>query len=132
VLICGQKISLPLGVSAPLTPTICIALQLLFLFKKNMNKQEQMFALVGQWRESGISRKAFADQHNITGKSFDYWCRKQFNEVVKPRSPIKASPKSPVNSPGFVELTSGQDVFLRKQPVRMELELPGGIHIKIY
>jgi hypothetical protein len=97
-----------------------------------MNKEAQMFTLVGQWRESGKSRKAFAGQHNITLKSFDYWCRKQSGKVIQPRSPIKASPKSPVNSPGFVELTSGQDVFPGKQPVRMELELPGGIRIKIY
>ena len=97
-----------------------------------MNKQEQMFALVGQWRESGLSRKAFADQHNITGKSFDYWCRKQSGKVAKPQSMIKTSPKLPETSPGFIELASDPDVFSKQQSIRMELELLGGIRIKIY
>jgi hypothetical protein len=33
---------------------------------------------------------------------------------------------------GFVELASGLDMDTQDQPIRMELELPGGIHIKIY
>ncbi len=97
-----------------------------------MNKEAQMFALVGQWRESGKSRKAFAGQHNITLKSFDYWCRKQSGKVVKPQRTIKALPKPLDASPDFIELAPGKDVFPRKQPVQMELEFPGGIRIKIY
>jgi hypothetical protein len=97
-----------------------------------MSKQEQMYALVGQWMESGLSRKVFADQHNITGKSFDYWCRKQFHEVSKPQSLGTTSCKLATKPPLFVELTSDTKVFQKSQPVRMELELPSGIRIKIY
>ena len=97
-----------------------------------MNKEAQMFALVAQWRQSGLSRRLFSDQHNITLKSFDYWCRKQSGKVVKPPSMIKASPKPCDASPGFVELSCDNQVSPKNQPVRMEFELEGGIRIKIY
>ena len=48
-----------------------------------MDKKSKMFSLVGQWRESGLSRKVFAKQHGIRSTSFDYWCKKQSNEVLK-------------------------------------------------
>jgi hypothetical protein len=97
-----------------------------------MSKQEQMSALVEQWRESGLTRTSFANQHGFGSESFNYWCKKQYNEVVKAQSPVKTLPKSSVKSPGFVEIASDPDVFPKSQPVRMELELPGGIRIKIY
>ena len=98
----------------------------------NNNKKEQMFALVAQWRESGLTRTTFANQHGIGTSSFDYWCKKQYNEVLKPQSPVKSSfPISSVKSPSFVELTSGSK--LPNIPVvRIEFELEGGICIKIY
>lgn len=48
-----------------------------------MSKKEQMFALVEQWRESGLTRKSFANQHGFKSESFNYWwgeynCRTQF------------------------------------------------------
>lgn len=98
-----------------------------------MGKKEQMFALVEQWRESGMTRKSFANQHGFESESFNYWCKKQYNEVVKVDQLIKIpSQSSRAAVPGFVELTSGLDMNDQAQPVRMELELPGGIHIKIY
>jgi hypothetical protein len=42
-----------------------------------MNKKEQMFALVEQWSESGLTRTSFANQHGFGGESFNYWCKKQ-------------------------------------------------------
>ena len=97
-----------------------------------MSKKEQMFALVEQWRESGLTRTSFANQHGFGSESFNYWCKKQYNEVVKPQSPIKPPLQSSVKSPDFIELASGLDINPKSQPIRMELELPGGIHIKIY
>ncbi len=46
-----------------------------------MDKKEKMFSLVDQWRKSGLTRKTFAQQHGIHTPSFDYWCKKQYNEV---------------------------------------------------
>jgi hypothetical protein len=101
--------------------------------KKDMSKKEQMFALVEQWRESGLTRKSFANQHGFGSESFNYWCKKQYNEVVKVDQPIRIPPQpSQAAMSGFVELASGLDMDTQDQPIRMELELPGGIHIKIY
>ena len=82
-----------------------------------------MFALVAQWRESGLTRKVFAQQHGLQAASFDYWCKRQYNEVVK----LGDRP-----APGFIELKSSvvaPDKNLRPQ---IELTLPGGLSIKIY
>ena len=97
-----------------------------------MGKKEEMFALVEQWRGSGLTRKSFANQHGLKSESFDYWCKKQYNEVVKADLPPTASRKSQPLMPGFIELTSGMDMATQNQPIRMELEFPGGIRIKIY
>lgn len=97
-----------------------------------MSKKEEMFALVEQWRGSGLTRKSFANQHGLKRESFDYWCKKQYNEVIKADQPTTASRKSQSAMPGFIELTSGLNMNAPSQPIRMELELPGGIRIKIY
>ncbi len=89
-----------------------------------MDKREKMFSLVDQWRKSGLTRKAFAQQHGIRGTSFDYWCKKQYNEVVK------LGDRPP--APKFIELKGtvvAPDKNIRPQ---IELSLPGGLLIKIY
>jgi len=98
-----------------------------------MSKKEKMFAMVEQWRESGMTRKSFAQQHGFKYESFNYWCKKQYNEVLKVDQPTKTSIQSSrATMPDFVELTSGLEMNDQVQPIRMEIELPGGIHIKIY
>jgi len=100
--------------------------------KNDMSKKEEMFTLVEQWRESGLTRKSFANQHGFESESFNYWCKKQYNEVVKADQPTTAPRQCRSTMPGFIELASGLDMNAQGQPVRMELELPGGIRIKIY
>ena len=97
-----------------------------------MSKKEQMFALVEQWRESGLTRKTFANQHGFESESFNYWCKKQYSEIVKADAPIKIPNKPQGALPGFLELTSDLYMNVQSQAVRMELELPGGIRIRIY
>lgn len=95
-----------------------------------MDKKSKMYALVAQWRESGLTRKVFTQQHGLELASFDYWCKKQYNEVVKTS-----------NNPAFVEIVPAPDLFQPKSiPVssgtnigaQIELLLPGGLLIKIY
>jgi hypothetical protein len=91
-----------------------------------MDKKEKMFPLVDQWRKSGLTRKVFAQQQGITDASFEYWCRKRDNEMVRP----------PVSHPGFVELAPNPETS-RAVPGKtaipqVELSLPGGLVIKIY
>lgn len=97
-----------------------------------MNKQEQKFALVAQWRESGLSRRVFAQMNNISLKSLDYWCRKHSGKIARPQRLTIASSKPDGASPGFIELSPEKDISAKLQPIRMEFELPGGIRIKIY
>lgn len=97
-----------------------------------MCKKEEMFALVEQWRGSGMTRKSFANQHGFGSESFNYWCKKQYNEVVKADRPAIAPCQSESAMPGFIELASCLDLNAQSQPIRMELELGGGIRIKIY
>lgn len=98
-----------------------------------MNKKEHMFSLVAQWRKSGITRKAFAVQHGFKSESFNYWCKRQYNEVEKVSSPLKSSSqRSQPEMSDFIELTSTLNAKPRQQEIRMELELPGGIYLRIY
>jgi len=86
-----------------------------------MDKKSKMFTLVGQWRESGLSRKVFAKQHGIRSTSFDYWCKKQSNEVLKNG-----------DRPTFIELTSNSGSREQNNRPQIELNLPSGLVIKIY
>ena len=86
-----------------------------------MDKKSKMFSLVGQWRESGLSRKVFAKQHDIRATSFDYWCKKRSNEVVKNG-----------DQPTFIELTSNAGAREQINRPQIELKLPSGLVIKIY
>ena len=86
-----------------------------------MDKKRKMFFLVEKWRESNLTRKVFANQHGIRSTSFDYWCKKQSNEVLKN-----------VDQPTFIELTTNSG---SREPVnrpQIELNLPSGLVIKIY
>lgn len=87
-----------------------------------MDKDEKMFALVAQWRESGLTRRVFAQQHGITIKSFDYWCRK------KSTPPAKTSSEQV----GFIELAQKPVPREDHAHPKFEIELPGGVRIKIY
>lgn len=91
-----------------------------------MNKQEKMFLLVNQWRESGQTRKEFAGQHGITDSCLEYWCRKH-DKKVRQRT---------VSTPGFVEIFAEpkpkSGIPEKTNMVKVELELPGGVKIKIY
>jgi hypothetical protein len=99
---------------------------------KNMDKKEEMFALVEQWRGSGLTRRAFAQQCGMSEASFKYWCKRQFNEVVKANRAPAAAHVPLAAMPSFIELAARLDMGAPEPPVRMEIELPGGARIKIY
>ena len=97
-----------------------------------MSKKELMFAMVEQWRASGLTCKSFAIQHGFEIGSFKYWCKKQYKEVVRNDQSITISPQARGAMPDFVEITSGLKMIAQNQPIRMEFELPCGVRIKIY
>ncbi|WP_394371829.1 IS66 family insertion sequence element accessory protein TnpA, partial [Salegentibacter tibetensis] len=45
-----------------------------------MSKQEEMFTLVNEYRNSGLSAKAFSKEKGISPSTFCYWIRKKKDE----------------------------------------------------
>lgn len=87
-----------------------------------MDKKAKMYQLAALWKESGISRPAFAKQHGITLRSLEYWCKKQRREQAN----------QPPVSPSFIEIAGSVDNILENRLAQIEIELPGGLRIKIY
>ncbi len=55
----------------------------------------QMQGIYQQWQQSGLSRKAFCKQHNITYQTFNYWYKRitsktdsGFSEINLPASTV--------------------------------------------
>jgi hypothetical protein len=86
-----------------------------------MDKKTRMMQLARQWKESGLSRPAYAQQHGITIRSLEYWCRKQKKEQDRQSS-----------APSFIELVSNASLSQAKRQAQIELELSSGLRIKIY
>jgi len=49
-----------------------------------------------------IDTKTFANQHGFESESFNYWCKKQYSEIVKADAPIKIPNKPQGALPGFL------------------------------
>lgn len=77
-----------------------------------MSTQEQMFALVDEYRQSGLSAKDFCQQKKIGLPKFNYWIRK----------------KRQLNSnSGFIKIASDQ-----KLPhIPVELIYPNGVRLQL-
>jgi hypothetical protein len=99
-------------------------------------KKYKMFSLVSLWRASGLTRKEFALQHGLQVPSFNYWCKLQYNEIIKPQQgqSIKLSDQRQDISPSFIELVAQDTPLVQNsgRPVQIELQLPNGIILKIY
>lgn len=67
---------------------------------------EEMQAIMIEWQNSGLSKKSFCRDRNITYQTFHYWCKRL----------------SPSSSPGFseVKLSDVQQVNL------FEINFPSG------
>jgi len=44
------------------------------------NTQKQMFAMVGDWKQSGLSQKAYCEQNQIRYHVFHYWYKRYRDE----------------------------------------------------
>jgi hypothetical protein len=91
--------------------------------KKHMiaeDKKTKMFSMVELWRKSTLTRNEFAMENGIKPTSFDYWCRKQFNEVEKAAKPT------------FIEIGHRSVLSVDKKEPQVEMEFPSGLRLKIY
>ena len=84
-------------------------------------KKDKMYALVDQWKESGLTRSAFSRQIGICERTFYYWCDKQSDQESESSG-----------DPEFIELASKSSVSEKSVCPRIEIELTGGVVIKIY
>lgn len=89
-----------------------------------MDKKSRMEIMVKQWQESGLTRQAFAQQHNITIRSLEYWCRKE-KKVQKEQGILS-------NPPSFIEILNNSPTNPTHRQAQIELELSNGLRIKIY
>ncbi|MCX2839409.1 IS66 family insertion sequence element accessory protein TnpB [Salinimicrobium sp. MT39] len=77
-----------------------------------MSKQEEMYTLVNEYRNSGLSAKAFSTEKGISPSTFCYWIRKKKDE----------------DQPGgFVEVTKG----LNASSGELELIYPNGVKLQM-
>ena len=86
-----------------------------------MEKETQMLKMAEQWKTSGKSRIEFAREHNITIHSLNYWCKK-----------LRRRDSARQPEPKFIELNTLGAYPQEKRGVQVELELPGGIILRIY
>lgn len=77
-----------------------------------MSKQEEMYNLVTEYRNSGLSARAFSKEKGISTSTFCYWIRKKKEE----------------DQPGgFVEVTTGSKSSTRE----LELIYPNGVKLQM-
>jgi transposase-like protein len=92
-----------------------------------MKKQEIMYAKVEQWQQSQMSKEEYAAAHGLSYHTFTKWCRRYNQEKLLLQNP----------APKFVEIQSKSNPEENSVPhperlAKIDIELPGGIHIKIY
>ena len=51
--------------------------------------QEQMLATIQEWQKSGLSKKAFCRQREITYQTFHYWCKRVLSGKAKGFTEVK-------------------------------------------
>lgn len=77
-----------------------------------MSTQEQMFALVDEYLQSGLSAKEFCLQKNIGLPKFNYWTRKK---------------RQLESSSGFIKIVSDQ----KFSNIPVELIYPNGVRLQL-
>ena len=78
-------------------------------------RRDYMFTLVGQWRESGLTRKEFCLQHGITMGKFSYWISRWKEDQSGGDNVF-----IPMGTPG----TAGHSVLSVIYPNGVRLEVP--------
>jgi hypothetical protein len=76
--------------------------------------QQQMFSMILSWQQSGLSQKAYCEQHAIRYHIFHYWYKR-----------YRLS-QSPDKQPGFVPLRIKPSRFPDAASAHTELLLPDG------
>ncbi len=83
--------------------------------RNNPEVLRQMFEMIEQWQQSGLTKKAYCEQQSIKHHSFYYWYKRYRQQ----------HPDIDNNSSSFVKLQ------IEKSPVATSVEIyfPGGIRL---
>lgn len=82
------------------------------------SKTESMYELVQQWQQSGKTQKQFSEENHIRLHTFIYWVQK-YRQSNTPDQ-------------GFASLTISQENGVVPSTPKVEIELTGGIVVRIY
>ena len=95
-----------------------------------MEKQSQMLLHYQAWSASGLTMKQYAQQQTINYKTFNSWCNKVKTSGTLSTDSSKSQPQV---LPSFIEISNNiPSIEAKGKTAQIELELPGGIRIKIY
>ncbi len=85
---------------------------------QNDSKTQSMYELVEQWQQSGKTQKQFSEDNHIKLATFIYWVQKHRQ----------------TNAPdhGFASLTISQETGVGISTPKLEIEISGGIVVRIY
>jgi hypothetical protein len=83
--------------------------------RNNPGAREQMFGIIEQWKQSGLSQRAFCEQRSLKFHTFYYWLKQH-----KQQSSIDNN-----NQSGFVKLQMVKPAALSS----VEVYFPGGIRL---
>lgn len=86
--------------------------------RKQSGAREQMFSMISNWQQSGLSQKAFCSQHDIPYHVFHYWYKVYRNVNVTPIASFVKLQVSPTPGSSVAELicTDGKRLVFH-QPV---------------
>lgn len=87
-----------------------------------MQLKEEMFALISEWKNSGLTKKTFLVDRQIKRPKFDYWCNKYQDHFEGSEFPAESHFRELVLTDATSETTS--KVF--------ELTTPSGLHITVF
>ena len=85
---------------------------------KEASKESAMFDLVEKWQKSGKSQKKFSSENNVKFHAFSYWV-KQYRQSKSP-------------DPGFASVTLTPEPEPVFSNPKIEIELAGGIFVRIF
>lgn len=85
---------------------------------KEATKESTMFKLIEKWHKSELSQKQFSIENNLNVHTMSYWVQR-YN-------------KSKISNTGFASVTFAPEVEPTVSSPKIEIELAGGIVVRIY
>jgi hypothetical protein len=93
--------------------------------KAKTKTRKEIYQIVSQWQESGLSRQSFCDQEQLSMVTFASWIKKereQFQPITQSLVPLQIEEYCTPISTGFeVEYPNGVRLHLNSIPCEQEL-----------